>query len=125
MSRAVAGALLVLSAGFAMALVYFLATPPESRLAPFTDAEYVARAERTQEARAFLAKYPDARRAVERSGAVTVDFRVDRGARYLRLRIFMDAFANRALDALVDCSGTVVPGDPLEYLPTETCLGPA
>lgn len=123
MSRALAAALLLLVAGFVMATVYFLSTPRESRLAPFTDAEYIARAERSQEGRAFLAKYPEARRQVDRSGAVAVDFRVDRGDRYLRLRIIMDAFANRALDAFVDCSGTSVPGDPIEYLATERCLG--
>lgn len=125
MRRAAGLALVVLASGFVLATAYFFLTPRDFRLAPFSDAEYVARAERSQEARAFLAKYPEAERQVDRSGALTVDFRVERGARYLRLRIFMDAFANRAIDAFAECSGVVVPGDPLEYLRTESCFGPS
>jgi hypothetical protein len=74
-------ALVIAATGFVLATAYFLTTPLEYRLAPFTDQEYIARAERTEQARALLAKHPDARRSVDRSGAVAVDFRVEQGNR--------------------------------------------
>lgn len=118
-------ALVLAAAGFGLATAYFLLTPLEYRLAPFKDQEYVARAERTEQAQALLAKYPDARRSVDRGAAVAVEFRVERGVRYLRLRVIMDSFANRPLDTSVDCSGSIVRENVTEYLRTERCLDPA
>jgi hypothetical protein len=110
--------------GFGLATAYFLLPPLEYRLAPFNDQEYIARAERTEQAVTLLAKYPAARRTVDRSGAVIVDFSVERGDRYLRLRVIMDSFANRPLDTFADCSGLVIREGVTEYLQTERCLEP-
>ncbi len=122
MRRAVAAALAIVALGFALATAYFLLEPPASRLAPFSDREYVARAERTEEARAFLARYPDATRTVDRSGAVIVQFRAERGGHVLRLEILLDAFANRPLDRAIRCDDDDPRGDVLEYLKSERCL---
>ncbi len=123
MTRPVILTLVLVAAGFAMAAGYFLLQPHESRLAPFSDREYVARAERTDEARAFLAKYPDAARSVDRSSAVVVEFRAERGGHALRLEVLLDSFANRPLDVAIRCDAGEPRADVREYLRSETCLG--
>ena len=123
MRRALALVLLLVAAAFSMAAAYFLLTPHESRLAPFSDQEYVARAQRTDEGRAFLAKYPDAARSVDRSGAVIVEFRAERDGHALRLEVLLDSFANRPLDTAIRCDGGEARADVLDYLERETCLG--
>lgn len=121
--KAVVLVLLVVAAAFAMATAYFLLTPRESRLAPFSDAEYLARAERTDEAQALLGKYPGATRSLERDPAVVAEFRAERAGHALRLRILLDAFANRPLDSSVQCDSGAPRTDVLDYLRSETCLG--
>ncbi len=123
MTRALVLGLFLVAAGFVMAAGYFLLPPHESRLAPFSDREYIARAERTDEVRAFLAKYPDATRSVDRSGAVIVEFRAERGGHALRLEILLDSFANRPLDMAVRCDAGEARADILDYLRSESCLG--
>lgn len=123
MNRALLLSLGVVAAGFVMATAYFLLTPHAERLAPFSDREYLERAERTDAARAFLAKYPDAARSVDRTGAVIVEFRQERGGHILRLDVLLDSFANRPLDFAVACDAGEPRADVLEYLKSEACLG--
>ncbi len=123
MSRALVFVLLLIAAGFAIAGAYWLTTPRESRLAPFSDREYVARAEKSDPARAFLDQYPQATRSVDRSYGLVVQFTVERNGRRLRLSIVMDSFENRPLDQFVECDSGPPEPDIAGYLRTETCLG--
>jgi len=66
---------------------------------------------------------------VDGSGSLAVDFRVDKyddagtNVNYLRLRVFINPRNNRPTgDKFIDCFGTYVENDLLEYLQTEKCL---
>ena len=89
-----------------------------------SDAEYIETASQTLEAQKFLEKYPNATIYVDRSGALAVDYRVDNHVKnkYLRLRIFVDWRTNQPSDRFIDCSGTYVQTNLVEYLETEECL---
>jgi hypothetical protein len=89
-----------------------------------SDEEYTEIASKTLEAQKFLEKYPNATIYVDRSGALAVDYRVTNNItiRYLRLRIFIDWRTNQPSDKFIDCSGTYIRKNPVEYLETEKCL---
>jgi hypothetical protein len=89
-----------------------------------SDKEYVEIASQTLEAQKFLEKYPDATIYVDRSGALAVDYRVPNNVKnmYLRLRIFIDWRTNQPSDKFIDCSGTYIRKNLLEYLESEKCL---
>ena len=89
-----------------------------------SDEAYIEIASQTAEAQKFLEKYPNATIHVDRSGALAVDYRVtnDITDRYLRLRIFIDWRTNQPSDKFIDCSGTYIQENLLEYLETEKCL---
>lgn len=93
------------------------------------DAALINAAKGTPEAKKLLAKYPWAEIAVDRSGKLAVDFRVDKlegndkpGA-YLRLRVFIDPATNTPGDQFLDLSGKVIRRDILHYLDKETVFG--
>jgi len=83
-----------------------------------SDEEYIEIVSQTLEAQKFLEKYPNATIFVERSGALAVDYR----KMYLRLRIFIDWRTNQPSDMFIDCSGTYIRKNLLEYLETEKCF---
>jgi hypothetical protein len=94
-----------------------------------SDEEYIRIASKTIEAQKFLEKYPNATAYVDGSGSLAVDFRVDKyddagtNVNYLRLRVFINPRNNRPTgDKFIDCFGTYVENDLLEYLQTEKCL---
>ena len=89
-----------------------------------SDEEYVEITNQTLEAQKFLEKYPNATIYVDRSGALAVDYRVTNTIqdRHLRLRIFIDWRTNQPSDMFIDCSGTYIRKDLLEYLETEKCF---
>jgi len=93
-----------------------------------SDGEYIEIAKQTIEVQEFLDKYPKAKAYVDRSGSLAVDFRLDKYQKneillkYLRLRIFIDPQNNRPTKRFIDCSGTVIKNDLLEYLQKERCF---
>ena len=94
-----------------------------------SDEEYIRIASKTIEAQKFLEKQPNATAYVDGSGSLAVDFRVDKyddagtNVNYLRLRVFITPRNNRPTgDKFIDCFGTYVENDLLEYLQTEKCL---
>ena len=109
--------------GFALAGVYYLLAPAQTRLAPFSDAEYVEAAARTAAGQAFLAKYPDATRTVDRTAGVIVDLGMMRNGHTVDMRFYMDAFANRPLETFAYCDRVQQLLDPVEYMRAERCLG--
>jgi len=105
-------------------LLYDLYRPRTFYDTGISDEEYIAITRQTLEAQTFLEKYPNATIFVDRSGALAVDYRVDNTVknRYLRLRIFIDWRTNQPSDKFIDCSGTYIQENLLEYLETEKCL---
>jgi len=105
-------------------LLYDLYRPRTFYDTGISDEEYIEIARQTLEAQTFLEKYPNATIFVDRSGALAVDYRVDNTVknRYLRLRIFIDWRTNQPSDKFIDCSGTYIQENLLEYLETEKCL---
>ena len=89
-----------------------------------SDEEYIEITSHTVEAQKFLEKCPNATISVDRSGALAVDYRVNTNIydRYLRLRIFIDWRTNQPSDMFIDCSGTYIRKNLLEYLETENCF---
>ena len=94
-----------------------------------SDEEYIRIAGQTIEVQKFLKKYPSATAYVDRSGALAVDFRIDKyiglgtNGNYLRLRIFINPRNNRPMTLkFIDCSGKLIRNNLLEYLQTEKCL---
>jgi hypothetical protein len=89
-----------------------------------SDEEYTEIASQTLEAQKFLEKYPNATIYVDRSGALAVDYRVTNNInnKYLRLRSFIDWKTNQPSDKFIDCSGTYIRKNILEYLESEKCL---
>jgi len=89
-----------------------------------SDEEYTEIASQTLEAQKFLEKYPNATIYADRSGALAVDYRVTNNInnKYLRLRIFIDWKTNQPSDKFIDCSGTYIRKNILEYLESEKCL---
>jgi len=93
-----------------------------------SDREYIEIAKQTIEVQEFLDKYPKAKTYVDRSGSLAVDFRLDKYQKngtllkYLRLRIFIDPQNNRSAKRFIDCSGTVIKNNLLEYLQRERCF---
>jgi hypothetical protein len=89
-----------------------------------SDEEYTEIASQTLEAQKFLEKYPNATIYVDRSGALAVDYRMTNNInnKYLRLRIFIDWKTNQPSDKFIDCSGTYIRKNILEYLESEKCL---
>ena len=110
--------------GFVLASLYYLLAPANTRLAPFSDAEYVDTAAKSPAGRAFLGKYPDATRSVDRTAGVIVDFGVARNGHALDLRFYVDAFADRVLEVVAYCDRVRQSADPVEYVDTERCLTP-
>ena len=86
--------------------------------------EYIEIVRHTLEAQKFLEKYPNATIYVDRSGALAVDYRVTKEIKneHLRLRIFIDWRTNQPSDKFIDCSGTYIRKNLLEYLETEKCF---
>lgn len=120
--RAVALALGAIVLGFVLAGTYYFLAPPSTRLAPFTDREYVQAAAQSPAGQAFTAKYPDATRTIDRSAGIIVDFGVARNGHTLDLRVYVDAFANRVLETFAYCDRMQQLLDPVEYLRVERCL---
>ena len=89
-----------------------------------SDEEYIEIASQTLEAQKFLEKYPNSTIYVDRSGALAVDYRVTNNIknRYLRLRIFINWKTNQPSDKFIDCSGTYIRKNLVEYLETEKCF---
>ena len=88
-----------------------------------SDEEYIQIVSQTAEAQRFLEKYPNATIYVDRSGALAVDYRVDGTSQgWIRLRIFIDWLTNQPSNKFIDCSGTLIRENLLEYLETETCF---
>jgi hypothetical protein len=93
-----------------------------------SDNKYIEIAKQTVEVQKFLEKYPYAKVSVDRSGALAVDFRVDKNYgekywKYIRLRIFINPRNNSAtkkfIDRFSDGSVTIIKNDLLEYLQEE------
>lgn len=111
-------------------LLYDLYRPRTFYDTGISDEEYIAIAGQTAEAQKFLEKYPDATILVDRSGALAVDYRLDKlvkndttlVSKYLRLRIFIDWRTNQPSERFIDCSGTYITKNLLEYLETEKCF---
>jgi hypothetical protein len=105
-------------------LAYDLYRPRTFYDTGISDEEYIDIASQTSEAQTFLDKYPNATIFVDRSGALAVDYRVDNTVknRYLRLRIFIDWRTNQPSGKFIDCSGTYIHKNLVEYLETEECL---
>jgi hypothetical protein len=105
-------------------LLYDLYKPRTFYDTGISDEEYIEIASQTLEAQKFLEKYPNATICVDRSGALAVDYRVTNHIknRYLRLRIFIDWRTNQPSDKFIDCSGTYIRKNLLEYIETEKCL---
>jgi flagellar basal body-associated protein FliL len=105
-------------------LLYDLYKPRTFYDTGISDEEYIEIASQTLEAQKFLEKYPNATIYVDRSGALAVDYRVTNHikSRYLRLRIFIDWRTNQPSDKFIDCSGTYIRKNLLEYIETEKCL---
>ena len=89
-----------------------------------SDDEYIEITSHTVEAQKFLEKYPNSTIYVDQSGALAVDYRVNTNVydRYLRLRVFIDWRTNQPADMFIDCSGTYIRKNLLEYLETEDCF---
>ncbi len=105
-------------------LLYDLGRPRTFYDTGITDEEYIEIASQTLEAQKFLEKYPNATIYVDRSGALAVDYRVTNTTknRHLRLRIFVDWRTNQPSAKFIDCSGTYIRKNLLEYLETEKCF---
>jgi len=105
-------------------LLYDLYRPRTFYDTGISDEEYIEITSQTLEAQKFLEKYPNATIYVDRSGALAVDYRVDNNMknRYLRLRIFIDWRTNQPSRKFIDCSGTYIRKNLLEYLETEKCF---
>jgi len=105
-------------------LLYDLYRPRTFYDTGISDEEYIEITSQTLEAQKFLEKYPNATIYVDRSGALAVDYRVDNNMknRYLRLRIFIDWRTNQPSGKFIDCSGTYIRKNLLEYLETERCF---
>jgi len=105
-------------------LLYDLGRPRTFYDTGITDEEYIEIVSQTLEAQKFLEKYPNATIYVDRSGALAVDYRVTNNIknRHLRLRIFIDWKTNQPSDKFIDCSGTYIRKNLLEYLETEKCF---
>ena len=108
--------------GFVLAGAYYFLAPPNMRLAPYTDADYTQTAAQSPAGQAFLTKYPDATRTVDRTAGVIVDLSVARNGHRLELRSYIDAFADRVLEAFAYCDNLQQLLDPVEYLQAERCL---
>lgn len=77
-----------------------------------SDEEYIRIAGETEEARAFLDRFLEAKALVDRSSKLAVDFRVDKvlpaiteqSWEGIRLRVFIDPETKRAEGAFIQCS---------------------
>ena len=118
----VAVSVVLFSCGFY--LLYDLYRPRTFYDTGISDEEYIEITSQTLEAQKFLEKYPNATIYVDRSGALAVDYRVTNNIknRHLRLRIFIDWRTNQPSDKFIDCSGTYIRKNLLEYLETEKCF---
>lgn len=85
-----------------------------------SDQEYITITNQTLEAQKFQEKYPYSAIYVDRSGAIAVDYRVDRNGtmEYLRLRVFIDWRTNKPSNMFIDNSGTYITENLLEYIET-------
>jgi len=123
-SIVVVSAILASCGAYLLYLLYDLYRPRTFYDTGISDEEYIEITSQTLEAQKFLEKYPNATIYVDRSGALAVDYRVDNNMknRYLRLRIFIDWRTNQPSGKFIDCSGTYIRKNLLEYLETEKCL---
>ncbi len=105
-------------------LLYDLYRPRTFYDTGISDEEYIEIVSQTLEAQKFLEKYPNATIYADRSGALAVDYSVTNNIknRHLRLRIFIDWRTNQPSDMFIDCSGTYIRKNLLEYLETEKCF---
>jgi len=105
-------------------LLYDLYRPRTFYDTGISNEEYIEITSQTLEAQKFLEKYPNATIYVDRSGALAVDYRVDNEMKnaYLRLRVFINWRTNQPSDKFIDCSGTYIRKNLLEYLETEKCF---
>jgi hypothetical protein len=105
-------------------LLYDLYRPRTFYDTGISDDEYIEIVSQTVETQKFLEKYPNATIYVDRSGALAVDYRVTNNIknRHLRLRIFIDWRTNQPSDKFIDCSGTYIRKNLLEYLESEKCF---
>lgn len=101
----------------------------------FSDEEFIEKTNQTTESQKFLEKYPSATIFVDRNGpsleyldyAVEVDYRIDKynpdkDINYLRLRIFINPRDNQPADRFIDCSGTYIKENLIEYIEKEQCF---
>ncbi len=98
-----------------------------------TDAEYISAATKHTDAQLFLQKFPQAQTYVDRSGALAVDFRLDREPvtsttqqwKGIRLRVFLDPETRQGTQTFVDCDGTMTEKGIRQvverYASTQTC----
>jgi len=121
----VVSVVLALCGAYLLYLLYDLYRPRTFYDTGISDEEYIEITSRTLEAQKFLEKYPNATIYVDRSGALAVDYGVTNNIknRRLRLRIFIDWRTNQPSDKFIDCSGTYIRKNLLEYLETEECFG--
>jgi flagellar basal body-associated protein FliL len=105
-------------------LLYDLYRPRTFYDTGISNEEYIEITSQTLEAQKFLEKYPNATIYVDRSGALAVDYRVDNEMKnaYLRLRVFINWRTNQPSDKFIDCSGTYIRKNLLEYLEAEKCV---
>lgn len=93
-----------------------------------SDEEYINIASKTEEARAFLERFPEAETLVDRSGELAVDYRItkvqpattEQSWEGIRLRVFIDPESKRAKDTIIQCSdqggSTIVEVELIKYL---------
>lgn len=106
-------------------------TPSEEEL---PNEVLIMNAEKLEEVKIFLQKYPNAQIQIERSGRLAVDYRVSKPSNdnnslvdpYLRLRIFLN-LEGKPEEIFIDCwngqNNNIERVNIINYLKIETCLG--
>lgn len=106
-------------------------TPSEEEL---PNESLIRNTETLEEVNVFLEKYPDTQIEIDRSGRLSVDYRVSTLSKdnnsfvdpYLRLRVLLNS-EGEPEDMFIDCyngqSNNIEKDHIISYLKTETCLG--
>jgi len=89
-----------------------------------SDEEYIFVAQNTEEAGAFLEKYPQAEVIVDRSSKLAVDFRMSKSLvtsttqnwEGIRLRVFIDPKTNQPAETFLQCDKTFMKERIIQYL---------
>jgi hypothetical protein len=89
-----------------------------------SDEEYISVARNTEEAGAFLEKYPQAEVIVDRSNKLAVDFRMSmylvtsttQNWEGIRLRVFIDPKTKQPAETFLQCDNTFVKDRIIQYL---------